>query len=95
MVCRQSLSELQREAAFWSEVREVRGLEKHVRLLFQFCRRDTLARMRLYRDKLVGLGREGRWVLEDMKHHPEEQLRQAAIALLRVYDKLERPKTNE
>ena len=94
-VYRQNLSTLKREAVFWNAVRQVPGLEKHVKLLFQFFRRDTLALIRLYRDKVVRLGLEGRWVLEGMKNHPEEKLRQAAAALLKEYDKLKVVKSDE
>ena len=95
LACRQSLSELEREAAFWNAVRRVPGLERHVMLLFRFCRRDALALMRLYRDKIVHLGLEGRWVLESMVNYPDEGLRRAAAALLREYDNLKVAKNDE
>ena len=59
-----------------------------VKLLFHFFRRDNLAIIRLYRDKVIRLGIEGRWVLEGMKKHPDEKVRQAATAMLKNYDKL-------
>lgn len=86
---RVDLSELKKEAAFWRAVRRVRGLERHVKLLFDFFRRDTLALIRLHRDKVVGVGLEGRWVLQDMKNHPDEKLQRAAAALLRNYGRLQ------
>jgi len=92
---RQNLNELRREAAFWNAVRQVPGLEKDVKLLFQFFRRNTLSLIRLYRDKVVHLGLEGRWVLEDMKNHPDEKLRQATTALLEEYDNLKTVKSKE
>jgi len=87
----QSLDELRQEAAFWSAVRRVPGLESEAKLLFQFFRRDTLALIRLYRDKVIHLGIEGRWVLEGMKNHPDEKLRKAATALLSNLDKPHNP----
>ncbi len=89
---RQDLSELKQEAAFWNAVRRTPGLESHVKMLFQFFRRDTLALIRLYRDKVMRLGLEGRWVLEDMGNHPDEGLRQAAMLMLKEYDKLKAAK---
>lgn len=86
-----NLSELQREAEFWNAVQSVPGLEPDVKLLFQFFRRDTLARMRLYRDKVLRLGLEGRWVLEGMKNQPDEKLSRASVALLNVYDDIRGP----
>jgi len=85
---RQNLSMLKQEAAFWNALRQVPGLKEHVELLFRFFRRDTLSLIRLYRDKVVRLGLEGRWVLEDMKNHPDEKLQQAATRLLKEYDRL-------
>jgi hypothetical protein len=87
---RENLEELKREVAFWNIVRQVPELEKEVKLLFHFFRRDTLARMRLYRDKIVRLGLEGRWALESMKNHPDEKLQNAAGTLLKAYDRLSR-----
>ena len=89
-VYRQDLSELNREVAFWESVRSVPGLERDAKLLFGFFRTNTLALMRLYRSKVIGLGLEGRWVLEDMKNHSDEKLRDAATSLLRNYDKLQK-----
>ena len=87
----QNLNELKREVAFWNAVRQIPGLEGHTKLLFQFFRHDTLAIMRLYRYKVTHLGIEGRWVLEGMKNHHDEKLRQAATALLNNYDTLQLP----
>jgi len=83
------LYELKQQVLFWDKVRRVRDLEPHVRLLFNFFRKDTLAWMRLYRDKIIRGGLEGRWVLEDMKNHPDEKLRKAAAVVLRNYGKLQ------
>ncbi len=94
-VYQQNLNELKREAAFWNGVRQVPGLEKDVKLLFRFFRRDTLALIRLYRDKVLRLGIEGRWVLEGMKNHPNEKLRGAATAVLKNYDKLKMVESEE
>jgi len=87
----QSLDELRQETAFWNAVRKVPGLESDAWVLFQFFRRDTLALIRLYRDKVIHLGMEGRWALEGMKNHPDEKIQQAATALLNNYDKLQTP----
>jgi len=86
---RNNLNELKKEARFWKAVRRTRGLEKHVKLLFAFFRKDTLALIRLHRVKVVSGGREGRWVLEDMKTHSDANLRKAAAALLENYGKLQ------
>ena len=59
-----------------------------MKLLFEFFRRDTLASVRLYRDKIVRGGLEGQWVLEDMKNHMDEKLRRAAGTLLTHYGNL-------
>ena len=83
-----NLAEIKEEVAFWQAVRRVPGLEKDVKLLFRFFRRDDLALVRLYREKVVRLGREGRWVLDSMQNHSDAELRQAAGALLREYDTL-------
>jgi len=93
-VYQDNLNELKREAAFWNAVRRVPGLKEHVKLLFDFFRRDTLALIRLYRNKIIHLGIEGRWVLEDMNNHPDGKLRQAATALLKEYDKLKGEDSN-
>ena len=93
-VYQDNLKELKKEADFWNAVRQIPGLEKKVNLLFHFFRRDTLALIRLYRDKVIHLGIEGRWVLTDMKNHPDEKLRQAALALLKEYDKLKGEDSN-
>jgi len=93
-VYQDNLNELKKETDFWNAVRQIPGLEKNVNLLFHFFRRDTLALIRLYRDKVVRLGLEGRWVLEDMRNHPDEKLRQAATALLKEYDKLKGEDSN-
>jgi len=96
---REVLYELKQQALFWDKVRRVRDfdtpsatqskdLEPHVRLLFDFFRKDTLAWMRLYRDKIIRGGLEGRWVLEDIKNHPDEKLRKAAAVVLSNYGKL-------
>jgi len=87
---RENLAELRREAAFWKAVRRVRGLERHVNALFGFFRTDDLARIRLYRNKVVRLEVEGRWVLEGMRRHPDATLRAAAAALLGNYEGLRR-----
>jgi len=87
-VYQQNLNELKQESAFWNAVRQIPKLEKDVKLLFHFFRRDTLSIIRLYRDKVISLGIEGRWVLEGMKNHPDENLREAAARLLKAYDKL-------
>ena len=72
------------------------GLELDVKRLFEFFRKDTLASVRLYRDKIVRGGLEGQWVLEDMKSHTDEQLRKAAEALLTHYEILQiEPATDE
>ena len=86
----ENLEELRKEAAFWKSVRQVSGLESQVKLLFQFFRRDTLALIRLYRDKLIRLGPEGRWVLEGIGNHPDEKLQQAAASVLKSYEDLKR-----
>lgn len=85
---RDALAELRKEAEFWRAVRRVPGLEPQVKVLFDFFRRDTVALIRLYRDKIIRSGVEGRWVLESLKKHPDAPLRQAAMVLLREYDKL-------
>ena len=85
---RDALAELQKEAAFWRAVRSVPGLEPHVKLLFDFFRRDTVALIRLHRDKVIRSGLEGRWVLEGLKEHRDARIRQAATVLLREYHKL-------
>lgn len=87
----QNLDELKQEAAFWNAVRKIPELESDAKSLFQFFRRDTLALIRLYRDKVIHLGVEGRWVLEGMGNHRDEKLRQAATALLNNYSKLQTP----
>jgi HEAT repeat protein len=86
------LRELQDEAAFWKAVRGVPGLEHYARSLFDFFRRDTLAVMRLYRMKVIALGREGRWVLEGMRKHHRRELSAAAAAVLGQYDRLRQRK---
>jgi len=91
----ENLRELKKEAKFWGAVRQLPGLEQHLKLLFHFFRRDTLALIRLYRDKVIHLGLEGRWVLEDMKNHQDEKLRQAAIAVLKEYDNLKKALNSE
>ena len=93
-VYQENLEELKREADFWNAVRQVSGLERNVNLLFYFFHRDTLALIRLYCDKVIHLGIEGRWVLADMKNHPDGKLRQAATALLKEYDKLKGEDSN-
>ena len=85
---RKILVELKNETVFWKAVRDVRGLEPQVRKLFKSWRRDDLALMRLYRMKVIALGTEGRWVLKDMKGHPDAALRRAAAALLKEYRRL-------
>jgi len=85
---RENLRELTLEAAFWRAVRQVSGLESQTEALFLFFRRDTLAFIRLYRDKVIHLGAEGRWTLEGMRNHPDEGLQQAAMSLLEEYDRL-------
>ncbi|MFC1712648.1 HEAT repeat domain-containing protein [Candidatus Poribacteria bacterium] len=92
---KQDLGELKQEATFWKAVRRTPGLESHAKLLFRFFRRDTLALIRLYRDKVVRLGLEGRWVLEDMGNYPDEELRQAAKLMLKEYDRLRAAKDEE
>ncbi len=84
-----NLNELKSQAEFWRAVRRVPDLERHARLLFDFFRRDTLALIRLYRDKVVRGGLEGQWVLEDMKNHPDARLQKAAAAVLSNYRKLD------
>ncbi len=82
------LVELESQAEFWRAVRRVPGLESDVKLLFDFFREDMLASIRLYRDKIVRGGLEGRWVLEDMKNHTDGKLRKAAGMLLTHYGNL-------
>jgi len=89
---REALFELQREKTFRDAVRSVPKLEVKVKVLFDFFRRDTLARIRLHRMKLVGLGTEGRWVLEDLRKHPDAKTRDAAAAVLSAYPRLQRRK---
>ena len=84
----EALTELRREAAFWKALRRLPGAQKHARILFSFFRKDTLALIRLYRDKVIRLGVEGRWVLESMADHPNFELRRAATALLKEYGRL-------
>ena len=88
MAYQECLVELKSQAEFWRAVRRVPGLEPDVKLLFEFFRKDTLASVRLYRDKVVRGGLEGRWVLEDMKNHTDEELRKAAGSLLTHYGNL-------
>jgi hypothetical protein len=85
---RDTLAELRKEAEFWRAVRRVPRLEPHVKLLFDFFRRDAVALMRLYREKTIRSGLEGRWVLDSLKKHPDARVRRAATVLLREYDKL-------
>jgi hypothetical protein len=87
---REALFELQRERTFRHAVRGVRGAEAAADALFGFFRRDTLARLRLYRMKLVALGTEGRWVLEDLRRHPDGKVRDAAKKLLATWPRLQR-----
>ena len=82
------LRELRSEAAFWRSVRAVPGLEDEVARLFRFFRRDPLALIRLYRDKVIGLGTEGRWVLEGLQKHSDPRLSEAAERVLAHYGKL-------
>jgi HEAT repeat protein len=82
------LRELKKEAAFRAAVRELPGLEDHLKVLVKFCRRSDLARMRLYRMKVIDGGRQGRWVLEDLTKHPDAKLRDAASALLQSWGAL-------
>lgn len=84
-----NLTDLKSQAEFWRAVRRVPGLEPQARMLFDFFRKDTLALIRLYRDKVVRGGLEGQWVLEDMKNHPDEKLREAAAAVLSNYGELQ------
>lgn len=84
-----SLVELKYQMEFWKLVRRVPDLEPHMRVLFDFFRKDMLASIRLYRDKIVSGGLEGQWVLEDMKNHPDKKLREAAAAILQNYGKLQ------
>jgi hypothetical protein len=86
---RQHLTELKTEATFLHAVRRVPGLESHVKRLFNFFRNDNLAIIRLYRDKVVRGGLEGRWVLEDMQNRSDPELRQAAITLLKHYEEIQ------
>lgn len=88
MAYQECLVELESQAGFWRAVRRVPDLEPDVKRLFEFFRKDTLALVRLYRDKIVRGGLEGRWVLEDMKNHPDEKLRKAAGTLLTHYGNL-------
>jgi hypothetical protein len=88
MAYQECLVELESQAKFWGAVRRVPGLEPDVRLLFEFSRKDTLASVRLYRDKIVRGGLEGQWVLEDMRNHTDEKLRKAAGRLLTHYGNL-------
>lgn len=89
------LVELDRQDKFWQAVSRVPGLEPDVQLLFDFFRKDTLASIRLYRDKIVHGGLEGQWVLEDMQKHPDEKLQKAAATLLSHYGNLDRPREGE
>ncbi len=86
--CQVNLEELKKQAAFWDAVGRIPRLGEDVKLLFRFFRRDDLALMRLYREKVLRLGVEGRWVLEDMQTHPDARLRQAAAGLLKDYARL-------
>jgi hypothetical protein len=86
---KQHLAELKKEEAFLDEVRRVPGLESHVKRLFSFFRSDKLAIIRLYHDKIIRGGLEGRWVLEGLKNHPDPELRQAAATLLKHYEKIQ------
>ena len=88
MAYQECLVELESQAKFWRAVRHVPGLEPDVELLFEFFRKDMLASVRLYRDKIVRGGLEGRWVLEDMKNHTDDKLRKAAETLLTHYGNL-------
>lgn len=83
-----NLLELKHQIEFWELVRQVPDLETHMKLLFDFFREDTLALIRLYRDKIISGGLEGKWVLEDMKNHPDKKLRKAAAAVLKNYGRL-------
>ena len=89
------LVELNRQAKFWQAVRCVPALEPDVQLLFDFFRKDTLASIRLYRDKIVHGGLEGQWVLEDMQNHPDEKLQRVAASLLSHYGNLNQPQEGE
>ena len=51
--------------------------------------------IRLYRDKIIHLGLEGRWVLEDMGNHPDEKLRRTTKLVLKEYEKLKAAKNEE
>jgi len=88
MAYQECLVDLESQAEFWRAVRRVPDLEPDVKLLFEFFRKDTLASVRLYRDKIVRGGLEGRWVLEDMKNHTDDKLRKAAETLLTHYGNL-------
>jgi len=85
---KQHKNELEKEAEFWKAVRRIPGIESKVKLLFSFFRKDRLAIIRLYRDKVIRGGIEGRWILEDMKKHPEPKVREAATTLLKYYPNL-------
>jgi hypothetical protein len=87
---REALFELQREQTFRRAARGVPGVEAAADVLFDFFRRDTLACIRLYRMKLVALGTEGRWVLEDLRRHPDAKVRDAAKTLLAAWPRLQR-----
>lgn len=91
---KQHLAELEKEAEFWQAVRRMPGLEPKAKRLFSFFRQDSLAIIRLYRDKVIRGGIEGRWVLEDLKKHPELKVREAATALLKYYPSLLETKVN-
>ena len=84
-----NLLELKHQMEFWKLVRRAPDLEPQMKMLFDFFRRDILASIRLYRDKIIRGGLEGQWVLEDMKNHPDKKLREAAAAVLKDYGKLQ------
>jgi len=88
---REAVEEVKQKSAFRKAVSRQPGLDRETAAMFAFCRRDPLARLRLYEDKVIRHTPEGKATLATLAGHSDPAVAQGARALLEKWDELGKP----
>ncbi len=85
---KEAIEEVQQKAAFRKALARQSGLEQKSKAFFEFCRRDALARFRLYEDQVVRHTRQGKQILERLAGDKDSTLAASAKSLLEKWNEL-------
>lgn len=84
----EALEELNEKAGIAARVRAITGLDKQVQIIFEFCRRDPVARFRLYEDQIIRHTDEGKKIAVRLSSNKAPAVAAAAKAILEKWDEI-------